>query len=165
MGAMAVAKGRIVEALLAQLDRDIESLIGSQKASQEGATHEEARPESDKDTRATEASYLARGLAARVDDLRAARKQLAALDLREVGTDRPIGMAAVVTVERDDGDPACYFVAPAGGGRKVEVDGTLVVVVTPSSPLGQALIGRRIDDEARAQTPQGVRQLTIVDVV
>jgi transcription elongation GreA/GreB family factor len=40
-----------------------------------------------------------------------------------------------------------YFVGPASGGLRVEVEGTLVRVVTPASPLGAALIGAEPGDE------------------
>ena len=40
---------------------DLASLQRAHRATVEGATHEEAKPENDKDTRALEQSYLARG--------------------------------------------------------------------------------------------------------
>lgn len=43
-----------------------------------GATHEEAKPENDKDTRALEQSYLARGEAARVEEQRTALAEIEA---------------------------------------------------------------------------------------
>ena len=42
------------------------ALTASQKTVQSGAIHEETRQEDPKDTRAIEATYLARGLAERV---------------------------------------------------------------------------------------------------
>jgi len=47
--------------LLALLAADLDTLERAHRATTEGATHEEAKPENDKDTRALEQSYLARG--------------------------------------------------------------------------------------------------------
>ena len=69
---MRLDKAALLTALRAQIAADLDALIASQKRAHEGATHEEARPESDKDTRATEASYVARGLAERVSSLEGA---------------------------------------------------------------------------------------------
>ena len=55
--------------LLALLGAHLETLERAHRAACEGATHEEAKPENDKDTRALEQSYLARGQAARIDEL------------------------------------------------------------------------------------------------
>ena len=57
-----------------------------------------------------------------------------------------------------------YFIAPAGGGRNVEVAGGLVRAITPSAPLGKALLGKMIDDDVEQPTPQGPRELTIVEL-
>ena len=60
--------------LVRLLAADLETLERAQQAAIEGATHEEAKPENDKDTRALEASYLARGQAMRLEELRAGLK-------------------------------------------------------------------------------------------
>ena len=36
--------------------------------------------------------------------------------------------------------------------------------ISVTSPIGKALIGRRIGDQAKVQTPRGVRVLEIVDI-
>ncbi|HQP37789.1 MAG TPA: hypothetical protein PLI95_21545, partial [Polyangiaceae bacterium] len=66
------SKSALKQELVSLLQRDLEVLQRAHRASQEGATHEEAKPENDKDTRALEQSYLARGQARRVDDLSSA---------------------------------------------------------------------------------------------
>jgi transcription elongation GreA/GreB family factor len=51
-------------------------------------------------------------------------------------------MSAVVVVEQD-GKQQRYFVASGGGGT-VLAGG--VQVITPASPIGSALLGKRVDD-------------------
>ena len=69
--------------LLNKIREDLATLTSMQKDASEGATHSESRAENAKDTRATEQSYLARGLAERVEELRLAEARLAQLSLRK----------------------------------------------------------------------------------
>jgi transcription elongation GreA/GreB family factor len=155
-----ISKKALLESLRKRVMADLEAAVVAQRDAQEGATHEEARPENDKDTRATEASYMARGLAQRVADLHQAASLLANLVVVKFGDDDRIAISALVTVENDAGDELVYFVAPAGGGVKVAQGGTTVAVITPSSPLGQALIGRRMGEDLALRG----KTLTIVGV-
>ena len=160
---MEIDKSAVLVAVLAQVDAQLESLRALQRDAQAGATHEENRPENDKDTRATEASYLARGLAKRVGELREAQTKLSTLALRSFADDAPIALTALVTIA-DEERERTYFIAPAGGGLKAMVTSVEVHVITPSAPLARLLIGKRIDDEVEQTTAQGVRELTIAAV-
>jgi transcription elongation GreA/GreB family factor len=130
----------------------------------QAATHEEAKPENDKDTRALEASYLAAGQAERVRTLEVAVKVLAGLELRDIGKTTPICASAVVTLEDEDGARTTFFMSPHGGGVRLELDGGSVQVVTPQSPLGVALLGKLHGDVIELRAKAGLREMTIVDV-
>ena len=110
-----------------------------------------------RDTRGLEQSYLARGQAQRVAELEAAVADTTALVLR---TGASVAMTALVTVE-EDGTERRFFVAPHGGGSELAGG---VQVVTPSSPLGRALIGKRLDDEIEVRLPGGTRNFVIVGI-
>ncbi len=154
--------------ILAELRRlvhaDLEAVAASQQETQAGATHEESKPENDKDTRALESSYLARGLARRVGELQEAATLLEALVPRPFGDEAPIALSALVIVEDDDGGFRYYFVAPGGGGLKLQAEGVEVAIVTPQSPLGRALIGKCVDDDIELRSPQGLREFSVVSV-
>lgn len=139
-------KPALVNALCAQLEAEIARATESAARTREGATHEEAKPENDKDTRALEASYLARGQAQRVVDLQVALKQVKFMDLRDFGPDDAVDVSALVQLEADD-ETRWYFIAPAGGGNKLQLGATTIDVLTPAAPLGRALVGRYVDDE------------------
>lgn len=127
--------------LLRTLTHTLQGLEAAHADTLAAATHEEAKPENDKDTRALEQSYLARGQAARVEALRDGVKAVAAL---KVGAPSGVvGLGALVEAE-EDGDARLYFVAPDGGGTRLAKGA--VLVVTPKSPLGDALLGRRAGD-------------------
>lgn len=159
-----VDKAQLLEALRAQVASDLCTMTAAQSQTLAGATHEEARPENDKDTRALELSYLARGQAQRVTELQESLVLLGQLNIRHFGPDVAIALTALVTVI--DGDHIVrYFLAPAGGGRKVRVGPTEVQVITLQSPLGRALLGKRQGDEFELKTSQGVKEITISEVV
>ena len=133
----------------------------------QAATHEEAKPENDKDTRALEASYLAAGQAERVRELETAGKVLAGLELKDIGKTTPICASAVITLEEDDGSRSIFFMSPHGGGVRLELAGeppVSVQVVTPQSPLGKALLGRTHGDVIELRGKSGLREMSIVDV-
>ncbi len=158
-----IDKAVVLARLREQLQRELTTALGSQQRTQTAATHEESRPENDKDTRALESSYLARGQAGRVVELAAAVASLAALSLRPFAKDTPIALSALI--ELDDGQRRnFYFMAPAGGGQSVLVADRALLVLTPNAPLGRALIGRRIGDSVEVRTPQGLREYEVVSV-
>lgn len=151
------SKTALRDELRAQLQTALERAEAAHAAAIEGATHAEARAENPKDTRGLEQSYLARGQAQRVGELAVAVAAIEALALRVFAAADPIAMSALVTVD-EDGASQRWFIAPAGGGNVLAGD---VAVVTPSSPLGRALVGRRVDDEVEIRLPGKVRTIAI----
>lgn len=164
-------KRALVDALLAKLEEELATMRRAAKDAREAATHEEAKPENDKDTRALEASYLAGAQAARVRDLEGAIKAIGGMPLLEL-EGKIIQASAVVTLEDEDEVRTIFFVAPFGGGATLTAPGLSAQVVTPQSPRGQALLGKSTGDviEVRATDVRGAikpgppRELTIVDL-
>jgi transcription elongation GreA/GreB family factor len=154
------ARAALKAELIAQLAAALDGAQRAHAAALEGATHSEARAENDKDTRGLEQSYLARGQAQRVVELETGVAAVTALALRTFAPGDPIALGALVTIE-DDGEAKRLFLAPHGGGSVV---GGAVQVVTPSSPLGRALLGTRVDDEVELRLPGGVRTLVITQL-
>lgn len=146
--------------LIAQLSSQLETAQRAHASAIEGATHAEARPENDKDTRGLEQSYLARGQAQRVAELEAAVAAVTALALRSFTARDPVALGALVTVD-EDGELQALWLAPHGGGSLLAGG---VQVVTPSSPLGRALLGKRVDDEIELRLPGRVRGLVITQI-
>jgi len=157
-------KRAVLVALCTKLLADLEAITLSQKTTVEGAIHEEARAEGNKDMRSTETSYLARGLAQRVSDLRNAVTRLATFSVRSYTADDAIGLGALVLVVDDDDNEECYFVAPAGGGIKLDVSGRPVRVITSEAPLARALWGKQCGDEVDVRTGRRARSLEIAAV-
>lgn len=150
--------------LKALLQASVEQALATARlahhAAVEGATHEEARPENDKDTRGLEQSYLARGHAQRVAELEAGLASLAEMSVHELADGAPIALGAIVKIEDAD-HQRTFLVAPAGGGMVLPGD---ITVLTPTSPIGRALLGRGVDDECEVGAGAHARTLTILSV-
>lgn len=157
---MTTTKAALRDELITLLRADLEAAETVQRQTVAGATHEEARPENDKDTRALEQSYLARGQALRVEQLRAELAEVMALPTRDFGREEPVALGALVETEEDDRRQT-LLIASARGGTKLQAG---VQVVTPSSPLGKALIGRRTGDVCEIALPQRLREIEIIAV-
>jgi hypothetical protein len=157
----AIDKQLVLEALQARLCANLASLVASQRATQSGATHEETRQEHPKDTRAIEATYLARGLAERVETLQKGVTLLESLALRSFGPNDPIGLTALVGFENEEAEPQVSFLVPCAGGEVLEVEGMSIQCLSPGSPLGRALVERQVDDEIEIALPGGRHTLTI----
>jgi transcription elongation GreA/GreB family factor len=153
-------KTSLKEELLRVIAADLALRERTYRSAHEGATHAEAKPENDKDTRALEASYLARGEAARVDELRTALADVQAMPLLDCDGG-PVRVGALVAAE-EGGERSTFWVAPHGGGARL-ADGA-VQVVTPKSPLGRALLGANAGDECEVVLAGRRRVMEIVEI-
>lgn len=163
-----IDKSRLLDALRARVAADLAALERQQRDTQAGSTHAESRAEHSKDTRATEQSYLARGLADRVEALARTGAALAALEIRDFEPEDPISVTAiaVLTSGADEHTPRTqnWWIVAGAGGFELEQDGVLVRTLTPTSPLGRALIGLQAGDEGTFRTPRGERRFEVIEV-
>jgi len=156
-------KKALVEKLIASIKEEIERAMKQAKDAAEGATHADNKPEGDKDMRSTEASYIARGQAARVTETALALARLEGMPVKEFGDGAKIESSALVVVEHD-GKEATYLIVPAAGGRTLELQGEKVTTLATTSPLGRALLGLTEGDDDEVKTPQGLRTHSILSV-
>jgi hypothetical protein len=130
--------GQVVIRLQAELDL----LTTAALATHAEATDEENKAEDKYDTRGLEASYLAHGQSKAAEETALALAQFQALVPRDFTANEPIGLGALVALD----GPARYFIGPRAGGTEIKFNGTVVLVITPQSPLGRQLLGRRQGD-------------------
>ena len=164
MKAPSPSKAALWQALAARLSEDLDALRHAQRETQKAATHEEAKPENDKDTRALEQSYLARGQAVRVEELTQGVASVIALPLRDFAEDAPIALGALVTLENDEGSSLRVLLSPAGAGLRLSDAEGEVRVITAASPLGKALVGARAGDSPEYVGPAGTTAVTVLSV-
>jgi hypothetical protein len=156
-------KRKVLDALLAKMGEVVQHITAIAESTRKGATHAEAKPENDKDTRALEQSYLARGQAMRVEELIEQCEQLKFLPLPAYGEDDPLGAGALILLESEQG-ARCVFLAPHGGGIELSVDGCELQVITPQSALGALVLGRALGDEVQLRVRGSVREYVIAEV-
>jgi transcription elongation GreA/GreB family factor len=156
---MNVSKEALKSELIQLLQATLTMLQNAHAAAIEGATHEEAKPEDDKDTRGLEQSYLARGQAQRIETL---QRGLAAVLVMNLEPLKSVSVGAVVELEDEHGHASAFWLAPEGAGLKL--NSKSVQVLTIHSPLGQALIGKSTGDEAEFSMAGKVRTMTLIRV-
>ena len=154
-------KPRLLAQIVATLEHDLDVLTRAAQTAYEAATAEENIAENKYDTLGLEASYLATGQARRSAEIRKALLTYQQLLLRDYDPARGVQISNLVTLEDEDGGQRRLFLGPEAAGLKIGEGDGLVTVITPRSPLGQQLVGRKVDDEVSL----GPQTLIIVDVV
>ncbi len=138
-------KAVIIDKILAELASELEGYLRSARSAHAEATDEQSKAENKYDTRGLEASYLAHGQSRQALEITEAIEQYRALEPRDFGPAEPVDIGAVVAVESKR-ETAHYFMGPRAGGTEVVVDSVAVTVITPPSPLGQQLAGKKTGD-------------------
>jgi len=159
-----MTKEQLIQEIISALSADLAVFSNAAMVAHEAATHEECLPDNKYDTTALEASYIAQGQANRAQEIRVALESYRALSLYTFDDDTPIRLTALVTLENGEGGVRRFFLGPQGGGMKIADNTTEIVVITPGSPLGRALLGRRTGDEVQAVDAATATTFTIVAI-
>jgi transcription elongation GreA/GreB family factor len=139
-------KTSLVAEIIARLREERALQIRAAALARDEAISEESRPENKYDTHSQEAAYLAEGqakLAAEIDESLALYVSLA---LPIFSPADPVALGALVEVAPEHGASTWYFLGPRAGGLELIHGGRPILVVTPASPLGRQLLGRRVGD-------------------
>ncbi|MFT3830187.1 MAG: transcription elongation factor [Opitutaceae bacterium] len=147
-------KAALLNAIVAALATEFAMQTEAAEDAHKEATNDESRAEDRYDMRGQLAAYLAAGQAKLADEVATAINAFRNLTLRAFSPGEPAAVGAVVRLEAR-GAQSVYFLGPAHGGLEVQVNGDEVMVVTPSSPLGRSLMGRKTGE--RVALPQGAR--------
>lgn len=149
-------KEELVRQIVAQLEIDLAALKAAALETYSAATGDESKPENKYDTRALEASYLAGAQAKRVLDLEASVAIFKTLVVKNFTSSSRIESTALVDVDLD-GKETRVFIAPARISLSLNFENESIQVITPQSPLGEALLGLKVGDVAKVD--RGSRQL------
>lgn len=154
-------KATLLAHIVAALETDMDVLRRAAQTAYEAATAEENIAENKYDTLGLEASYLATGQARRTAEIRQALVIYQQLLLRDYDPVRGIQISNLVTLEDETGARRHLFLGPEAAGLKVDGGDGWVTVITPRSPLGQQLMGKKVDDEVSL----GTQALFVIEVV
>jgi hypothetical protein len=156
-------KTKIVQAIIAELEKDLAVAITAAKSAHQDATNDESKAENQYDTRAVEASYVARGQAKRVAQLREALYEYKSLVPKIFSANDGISSTALIEIE-SQGKKSILFYMSKGGGFSIEVDGIKIQVVTPLTPLGEALLQMKMGDTISVEFGNNDREYEILKV-
>jgi len=138
-------KKQLLKKIVAALNKSLRLLENAARASHAEATHESSKAENKYDTRGLEAAYLAGGQARQAKEILDAITAYESLTLKDFGPGDAIDLTALADVELD-GAMASFFIGPKNGGLEVELGSREVTIITPQSPLGRNLIGKKTGD-------------------
>lgn len=154
-------KSSVRDAIVSELRAELARQTAAAQLARDEAISEESRPENKYDTHSQEAAYLAEGQARLAAEIAGNISLYSTLPLPDFSAETPIAVGALVKVELRS-RPTWYFLGPRAGGLEVTVDDTSILVLTPQSPLGRQLLGKRVGDSVPA--PGGTAKLAITAV-
>ena len=140
--AFAMKKSKIIEVVLEHLRADFERRQAAAKRTREQGNDPESKSEGKYDTRSTEENYLADGLARQALEAAAAAEAIEQMPIRDFADGEGIDIGALVELEFAK-ETEFFLIATAGGGTEVAWNKNTIVVLTPESPMGARLLGRR----------------------
>ncbi len=138
-------KKNLVQHLAEKIAEELKAITQAALATYDIATHEDNKPENKYDTRGLEASYLAGAQAQRVSEMKEVLAIFQNLPIQHFNLSSRIGLTALVEVLLND-KASFVLIMPKGGGQSAIFEGQTVQVITPESPLGQALLNRSVGD-------------------
>lgn len=137
-------KDELIKLLLEHIQQELCSLKEAANNAHLAAIDDQSVAETQYDTLAIEASYLAEGQSRRVQELTDATKQLAALTFKP---SKSVVLGSMVQLSQDMDIKHWFFIAPAAAGFKCKINERHVTVITPSSPMAKVLLGKEAGDE------------------
>ena len=156
-------KKKVVEALIENLQRMAEDALRSV-----GNAHEEMHIGSERTRnkgergKFLESAYLLSARSRQADECAIAARRLAELDLTPSPKARE---GSLLEVAPESGGGSSWVLLASGGmGQVFEIDRAAVEIVSPESPMGHALLGRRAGGRANVRMPSGVRALRVLSV-
>jgi transcription elongation GreA/GreB family factor len=139
-------KRALIKKIVARLTDELAVYFRAANASRAEATHEQNKAEGKYDTRGLEASYLARGQSRQAAEIESAIAEFEKLAARQLADGEAIDIGALVELETG-GEHSFYFIGPRAGGTEVVHEKREILVITPQSPLGEQLMGKKQGDQ------------------
>jgi transcription elongation GreA/GreB family factor len=156
-------KRAVIKKIVAKLTSELAGYFRAAQAAHAEATHEQNKAENKYDTRGLEAAYLARGQSRQAKETEAAIAAFEKLEARTFQQGEAIDLGAMVELE-NKGERTVYFIGPKAGGTEVVHDGFEILVITPQSPLGEQLQGKKAGDRLQLTIGGGRDQYCVLSV-
>ena len=154
----------LVSAIIEQLELQLATAITASQDAHSSATHSENVADNKYDTLAVEAAYLAHGQSMRISELQETIHLYKHFQRPTFTQQSSIRLGALVDLENNMGQVQRVFIGPAAGGHKIGESPHTIVVVTTSTPLGQAILDKGIDDEIELTINTRLERFIVVDI-
>ena len=141
-----IDKAKLMAAILGRLREDHGLFVKAARAAHAEATHEQSKAESKYDTRGLEAGYLAMGQGRKISELEEDLLAIENLGAPKFSADAPIDVGALIELDAKTGK-SHYLLAPRAGGLEIEFERREIWIITPQSPIGKLLLGRRAGEK------------------
>ena len=140
-------KKQLITLILAELIKRHQQAIAAANDAHAAAVDDQSVAETQYDTLAIEASYLAEGQSRRVIEFQHAIDAYKKLNTVEFDSDDVISLGALVQLSADLMRNSWFFIGPAAAGFRCQLGPESITVITPKSPMGMALLGKQQDDD------------------
>ena len=158
-----ISKRIIVGLIVENLTEQLATLAGASRAMHADASDEQNKPEDKYDTRGLETAYLASSQARMATETEQALAVYQVLELKKFTEKTPIDLTAMVELEFK-GTATVYFLGPKGGGLEIQHKGQEILVITPESPIGAQLLGKKVGDVIKFQTRGPAQEFRVMSV-
>lgn len=142
-----VSKQDIIDEVIKQLSKELSLAINAANEAHLAAIDDQSVAETQYDTLAIEAGYLAEGQSRRVQEFQQAISAYEALQKSEHLPLEEVKLTALIQLGDDVAKQHWYFIGPSAGGTRCQLNGQTITVITVQSPLAQALLGKQLDDD------------------
>lgn len=156
-------KKELISVFIAHLESELAVLKEAARATADAATNEESRPENEYDTRALEASYLAGAQSKRVVEVMEVLSIFRSISFKEFKPTDSIQATALIDVLLD-GKKNRLLMMPKGGGVSLKDGNESVQIVTPTSTLGETILGMNVGDTAEYEVGKKIHECEIVAI-
>ena len=154
-------KYKIIHELRLSLEKNLEQAKSSFESSKKMSRDSDYKQESKYDTRAIELGQLALGQQKRIEEL---EQDLALLDSIVIDSFEEISIGSLVKLEYNE-KAQWYFISTVGGGTQLSIESKNILVLSVFSPLGDVILGGLKGEEVELESPKGIREYTILDIL
>lgn len=134
-------KKKLHSLLLEALKANLNATLSAAENAKEGSNHEDAIAKSKYDTHGLELSYFA---GSQFERARAVEAKIAILEntfFNEFQPDDEINIGALIQLRNGQKKVQTYLMSDIGAGLDIEYQGEKIIVISPESPLGEAILG------------------------
>lgn len=160
-------KALVVEKIKEHLKSKLSEAMLAADIAHRAAIDEQSIAETQYDTLAIEAAYLAEGQTRRIlqfkQDLALMDNPALVLSIKDK-VNRVITLGSLFSLEFEVGHIKHFYLSPAGASIELVFEHEKIMVITPSSPLGQAALGLSVEGELTLTLNNKTQYLSVITI-